>query len=273
MLKMLKKIAHGLTNPFRSVWTKRAAIVQISKNDIKSRYAGSFFGLFWALLYPLLFLACYAAVYIFIFKVDSGVFTGIHYVIFIFSGLVPFLGFSESFSAGASSVVSNIGLLKNTLFPIEYVPVKTVITSSVTQAMGFLIVLAALVFTGRIGLTTPFFLMIWFFQLLFEIGIAWILSAIMVVVRDLQNVVNILTMMMMLMSPIAYPPGTATGVMAVLLQINPAYYVIVPYQQVFMYGQLPGADVFGKLVLISCLVFIAGYYFFLRMKRIFSDYV
>lgn len=267
------KVLRALAGPFMALYKNRRLVFQTTKNDIKSRYAGSLLGLFWTVLYPILFLGCYALIYILVLRANSADFTPVEYVIFIFCGLVPFLGFSESFTGTTSSVVSNINLMKNTLFPIELVPVKTVFASSTTQAVGFVLILIVLPFIGRLTVYTPLFLVLWLFQLMLHIGLGWFMSALNVVFRDLQNVVGILVMLLMMLSPIAIPPGTATGLTATLLKINPLYYVIVPYQEIFMYGRLPDLFTVSVFMFMSLFLFICGYHFFMRMKKVFTDNV
>lgn len=63
--------------------------------DIQSRYAGSVLGMFWLVIYPILMLTAYSVVYVFIFQVRLEQITTPQYVMLIFSGLIPFLGFSE----------------------------------------------------------------------------------------------------------------------------------------------------------------------------------
>ena len=74
--------------------------------------------------------------FIYIFKVRFALFDSNQYVALIFCGLIPFLGFSEALSAGVGSVTQNANLLKNTLFPIDLVPVKAVLVSQCTQVVG-----------------------------------------------------------------------------------------------------------------------------------------
>lgn len=262
-----------LAKPFVELFKARNIIFQTAMNDLKARYAGSAFGIAWMVIYPLLFLACYAFVYAFVLRVGTADLTGLHYVAFIFSGLVPYLGFSESVSSTTSSVVANISLLKNTLFPIEYVPVKAVIVSLPTQICGFAIILIALPFLGRMTWAVPLFLVVWVLQILFQIGLGWMLSAVNVFFRDIQNLVGIVLMMLMMTSPIPFPPGSVSGGLGMLLMINPLYYIIVPYQQLLIYGALPSPFVMIMLAAMSLFFFIAGYYFFRKTKRMFADYV
>ncbi|MGE5661232.1 MAG: ABC transporter permease, partial [Ignavibacteriales bacterium] len=193
-----------ILEPFHLIYKYKNLLWQTTKNDIRTRFAGSILGLSWLLIYPLLMLGAYALVYLYIYKVKFHLFDTSEYVVLIFCGLIPFIGFSEALSLGVGSVVSNANLMKNTLFPIELVPVKSVFVSQCTQIIGMIMLLIVLGLLDKWTIWLPFFILIWIFQLLFSIGLIWILSSINVFVRDLQSVVSVVIILIMLISPIAY---------------------------------------------------------------------
>lgn len=272
-MNKLIKILKTVFDPFVLLYKYRGLLWQTTKNDVRTRFAGSVLGLLWLFFYPLLLLGAYAAVYIFVFNVKFQLFNSNEYVALIFCGLIPFLGFSEALGSGVGSVVSNANLMKNTLFPIELVPVKSVLASQCTQVAGMLMLLVVLVFIGRWSTLMPLFFLVWVMQILFSVGLIWILSSINVYVRDLQNIVSVLILFLMLVSPIAYTEDMIPPGMRPLLAANPLYYLIVSYQDILMLGQFPRGNIFWILSTFSLVTFIAGYWFFMKMKKVFADNV
>jgi len=261
------KACKGMLKPLQVLYRNRNMIYQTTMNDIRSRYAGSFMGLAWAVLYPLLFLGSYACVYIFIFDAKYEGFNTVEYVILIFCGLVPFIGFQEALMSGTSCIVANAGLMKNTLFPIELVPVKTIFSVQTTQVAGTVMILIALGLISRLSIYTPLVLVMWIIQMLFNIGLIWILSSINVIARDLQNIIGIITMFLMMVSPIAYPVDMVPDMLRPFLKLNPLYYIISSYQDVLIFQRAPRAETFIPFLLMSIILFILGYQFFIKMKR------
>jgi len=259
--------------PFALLYKYRKLLWQTTVNDVRARFAGSLFGLLWLFFYPLLLLGAYAAVYIFVFKVKFQLFDSNEYVALIFCGLIPFIGFSDTLGNGVGSVVSNANLIKNTLFPIELVPVKSVLASQCTQIAGLLMLLVVLGFLGKWSVWLPFFLIVWGLQILFSTGLIWIMSSINVYARDLQNIVAVLILLLMLISPIAYTEDMIPPNMRPFLWANPIYYLIVSYQDVLMLGHFPRGNVFWILLGFSFSIFIFGHWFFMKMKRVFADNV
>jgi len=262
-----------LTAPFHLFWSHRMLILQTTRNEIRSRYAGSVLGLAWLVLYPLLFLSVYALIFLYIFKVRFGLFDSNEYVVLMFCGLIPFLGFAEGLSLGVGSVTSNASLIKNTLFPIELIPVKAVMVTQSTQVVGTGLLIVTLVLLGKISAWALLLPVIWLAQILFTIGLVWILSSLNVFLRDLQNMIAVLILMLMMISPIAYTADMVPEALRPYLAINPLYYIIIAYQDCLMLGRFPREGIFWVLILIAGVSFWTGYWFFSRMKWVFADNV
>ena len=260
--------------PFRLIWRHRWILKQTVATDLRIRYAGLALGLSWMFFYPLLFLGVYALVYNYIFRVGSeSIGTGMAYVLFIFCGLVPFLGFAESVTGGTSSIITNSKLIRNTLFPVELLPVKAVLVAQGTQVVGTVLLLVALGIAGRL---TPWALLLpvlWLLQLMLTIGIAWILSSSCVLLRDLQHAVSLMLLMLMMLSPIAYTADMVPPLLGRLLWLNPLYPIIVSYQDALFKGQCPHVGVLALLLGLACVLFCGGLAYFHRLKRVFVENV
>ena len=140
-------------SPARLLLRYRHILYATTLVEIRSRYIGTLFGLTWAVLYPFLFLGLYGVVYGLILQIRLERYTSVEYILIMFAGLIPFIGFSEALGASSGSVSGNKPLIKNTMFPIELLPVKAVIASSVSMTIGLCGLLLALWVRGNFGLT------------------------------------------------------------------------------------------------------------------------
>jgi len=193
-------------------------------------------------------------------------------VALIFAGIVPFLMTSEALSTGVSSVVANKSVLANTVFPVDLVPVKAVLLSQVTMAIGLAIVAVATAVLGRL---TPFALLVpifWALQAAFLIGVLWFLSLITLILRDLQNLIGLIIMFLMIASPIAYTPEMVPAALKPLLIANPLAYFIVAYQDALVFGRLPSFANMAAILVMSVSMFVLGGLFFSRAKSTLIDY-
>lgn len=246
---------------------------RVTWNDVRTRYAGSLFGLAWFILSPLLILGVYGVVYVFIFRVSVPGLTPVRYLLYIFAGLVPFLATSEALSLGVGSVVANRSVLNNTVFPIDLAPAKAVLSSQGVMTVGMTIVVLGAALTGSLAWTCLLLPVLWTLHALALLGVVWILSLLNVVFRDLQNIVNILLMIMLVASPIAYTPNMVPAVMKPLLVLNPLAYFLVTYQRILVLGEPPSAAEAAVVTLLSLGLFALGGWFFTHSKRVMIDYV
>lgn len=259
--------------PFRLIYVYRRLLMNISYNEIRGRVAGSFLGLAWLVLYPILLLSAYAFVYIYVFSIRFPVFTTNEYIALIFCGLVPFISFADSLGNGVGAVTGNVNLIKNVIFPIELVPVKTVIVSQILQVVGISLLIIASALFKRITLYLLMLPVIWILQIMFTIGVIWLISSINVFVRDLAQVMNVIVLFLMLVSPIAYTPEMVPEGMRPLLKINPLFYIITGVQDSVMIGRLTEPVLLLMFVAIALTFFVMGYHVFMALKRVFADNV
>lgn len=251
----------------------RRLLWRVTKTEMQARYAGSFLGLGWAFLGPFLILAIYSLVYLKIFQVKVANLSSAEYVVYIFTGLVPYLMTAEALGQGVQSVLANKSVLNNTVFPIDLAPVKAVLTAQFAMVMGMGVVLIGTVGTGNLHPTIVALPVIWALHVVWLIGVNWLTSLLNVIFRDLQNMISSIMMIMFVISPIAFTPDMVPNNLRVLLAFNPFAYFVVAYQQVVMLGIWPS---FGHLVLLVGLpiaTFLLGSWFFYRAKHVIIDYV
>jgi lipopolysaccharide transport system permease protein len=160
----------------KTLYIYRKILFSITILGVKSRTSGNILGAAWLIIYPILFLGLYYIVFLRILNVKINGMSNPEYIILIFSGLVPFLSFSEAFSVGTVSVIANRGLLKNTVFPIEIIVAKDVLVSHVCMGIGMLIVWIAVILVNGWKYTQLLVPFVFFTQILLSIGVVWITS-------------------------------------------------------------------------------------------------
>jgi lipopolysaccharide transport system permease protein len=261
-----------LIRPVREIYRYRRILGAAVQQGLRDRWVGSTFGIIWLAIYPLLFLAMYAAVFVHVLQVRVPNLRTEDYVLAIFCGLIPFLAFTEGFSTATTSITSNASLVRNTLFPIELIPLREVIVGHVSMGLGIAMLwIAAIIYTGLqwSQLLVPVILVV---QIILTAGFAWIAATLNVFFRDIGKLVPILTLFLMLISPIAYTPDMVPEGLRPWLGLNPLAALIDLYRAVLLEGRVPLAEL-GEMTVLSLLVALAGYFFLIRLKSMFSDHV
>jgi lipopolysaccharide transport system permease protein len=246
-----------------------AAVVRL---EFQKKYAGSILGMLWHPLYAALLLATYSFVYLVVFRARFSEFGSFEYVLFIFSGMVPYLGFSDAVATTTPAVKANLSLLRNSVFPLVLVPVRQLLVSMGGLAISLGILIVMLAGGGRVGwhlLYLPVPLLLLFVSLA---GLVWITSAAAVIVPDVTYVVNLLLLLFLFISPIGYPLSMVPGSARVWVLLNPLTYLVESFRYALMGLRDTPLWSDGAFAVFALFLAIAGAAFFRRLMPIFADY-
>jgi len=262
----------GLLRPFVEIYRHRKVLAAAVQQGLRDRTVGSTVGVVWLLIYPLIFLAMYAVVFVHVLRVRVPNLETSTYILVIFCGLVPFLAFTEGFSAATTSIVSNSSLVRNTLFPIELIPFREVIVGHVSMGFGMAMVYIAVLFEAGPHWSQLLFPIIYVLQITMTAGLGWIAATLNVFFRDVGKLVPILTLFLMLVSPIGYTPDMVPAGLRPWLAINPLAALMDEYRTVLIGGPVPAGEVV-KTAVLAVVAMLIGYHLVTRLKSLFSDFV
>jgi lipopolysaccharide transport system permease protein len=246
-------------------------LLTITRLELAKRYAGSLLGLAWFVLQPLLLLGAYLFVYLVVFRVRFPGFSQFDYVLYVFCGLVPYLGFMEGLTSGTLAIRQNMHLVKNVMLPVELLPVRNVLVAMAGQVIALAIVLALVAWNGTLGVGALLVPVHVFVQFTFVVGLALMLSAIAVIVPDVSYVLNIVLFLLMFLSPIGFRPEMVPAEYQFVLWLNPLTYMIDAYRDSIIFGTLPAWpswSVFAGLAVVS---FVVGSVFFRLFRGVLLD--
>jgi lipopolysaccharide transport system permease protein len=250
-------------------------LFRVTRQDLQMRHAGSLLGLGWIVLGPLLVLGIYALVYLEVFKIRSNALalTGPAYVMYIFCGLVPYLATAEAMSRGVGSVITNKAVLNNTVYPIDLTPVQSVLSAQAVMVVGMPLVVVGAAVTGHAHPTLAAVPLLWVLNVVWLIGVDWVIAMLNVVLRDLQNLLTAILMILLVASPFAYTPEMVPHAFRLVLLLNPFAYFVLAYQQVIVLGDIPDLLHSSVLLVMPVVTFAFGSWFFAWAKGLMLDYV
>lgn len=258
--------------PFRLLVDQRPVLQALVSAEIRHRYAASVLGLAWLTLYPLLFLALYAGVYLAILKVRAPDLSSWGYVLTVFCGLVPYIGFSEAVQHGSSSLSAHRGILRNSLFPAELLPVRAVLCSQVVHAAALAVLLVLCAASGRLSAYAVTVPLVFVAQYLLVQGLAWGLSVVTLAVRDAQYVVGLGLLFLLFLSPVGFTPEMAPDGLRPWLRANPLYYPIALYRGALLDPSGFRWTDLAVLVTMGTGTFFAGFAFFRKSQELVAEH-
>jgi lipopolysaccharide transport system permease protein len=272
--KYIKEILTSPIDVIKNFFLYRHILLQMVTIEIKGRFAGSMGGLLWNLIHPLLMLAVYLFVFVYIFKIRVGSEAGAGTsVIYLISGLFPWIMISEGLSRGTSSLIENANLIQKTSFPVEILPAKAVIAPLFSYGIAILILSAyKMIFTGSFA----FFLLIpliFLLQVIFTLGIAFFTATLSVFFRDVMQIMQVIINFWIYLTPILYPMDLLPGWAARLMNLNPLYPVITLYHDTFVHGRIVQGEMMFLALAWSLGLFLIGAFVFNKLKYEFADWL
>ncbi len=247
------------------------------RRELRLRYLGTFTGLGWALVQPVLQLAIYGYVFTTIFaaRLPEQEFGSLGFVAFLAVGLWPWTAFAEALSRAVTAIQDNAGLLGKVALPRPVLVAAPVIAGHLLHAVGFVLVLALLMAGGwirwrwQVVAIVPLHLLL----AVFTLGLAWLLAALCVFVRDLSHAVGQALMLLFFLTPVLYPRSLVPEAMLPVADANPmALYIGLFRQAVLGVGEHgPGHWLVAlALALVSAAL---GYWVFRRLAPHFEDFL
>ncbi len=259
---------------FQVIRARGRLIYELTRREISDRYTGQVFGVFWTIGHPLMLTLIYIFIFGFVFQARMGdaLNTPLNYTSYMLAGLIPWLIFSDVMGKSSTLIIANANIVKQVIFPIEVLPIKTVLASLATM-MVFLIFLTiyTLLASHILPWTYIFLPVLVFFQTLAMIGVSYLFSSVGAYFRDLKDFVQIFLSVAFFTLPILYLPESIPAVIRPILYINPISYMIWAYQDVLYFGSFMHPWAWIVFGLGSLFIFVFGYRVFRRLKVMFGN--
>lgn len=223
----------------------RGLLSTLVGRELKARYRGSVLGFFWSLANPLLLLAVYTVVFGLIFKPPRAQMAD-PYALFLICGLFPWVWVSTSLLEGTLSLITNAGLIRKAVFPVEVLPLVPTLANLV-QFLLALPILAAALLAGRVlghpvgGWEAVLVPLVILLQLPLVGGLALGLAALNAHFKDVKDILTNLLTLLFFLTPILYPMASVD--VPYLRQFvrwaNPFTPYTLAYQSLLFRGALP----------------------------------
>lgn len=222
------------------------------------------------------------AVYTFVFGVvfqarwgapgaaDSG--NKLDFALVLFAGLIFFNLFAECVSRAPAVILGNVNYVKKVIFPLEILPWVTLGSALFHAAVSLAVLFAGLLFSGY-ALTAQVVLLpvVLLPFLLVIMGLSWFLASTGVFVRDIGQVVGMLTTVLLFMSPIFYPASALPVGIRAWLFLNPVTFVIEQTRNVLVWGTMPDWRGLAVYTAVALFTAWAGFFWFQKTRKGFAD--
>lgn len=196
-------VVQGRSGGLREVAGRRFLLGLLVRKELRVRYRASVLGLGWSYVKP--------AVQFGVYFVGMGLLLRQNvvgdYAVYLFGGLVVITVFSEAVGNATRSVVANADLVRKIYLPRELFPVSSLCVAAVHLGPQLLVLLVGAVVAGWSPDPIGMLSLVAGLALagLLALGLGLLLSAVNVLFRDVENVVDLVLMVLVWTSPVLYP--------------------------------------------------------------------
>ena len=254
----------------RELWQARELVRALVERQLRARYKQALLGFAWALIPSVTMMLVMT---FFVQKAVTIQTQGIPYPLFSYVALLAWNFFANAVSAASVSLTGNISLLNKVYCPREVFPVSSTIVSGVDAVIG----LSVLTLLFVLNTFVPKATMVWVPVLLvvliaFTLGVVFILSSLVVYLRDLRHVLPMITQLGLLATPIAYGMNKIPENLRVPYSaVNPLAPVIDGLRRTVLLGQPPALDLLAAGAATSFLLLGVGFILFKKLETGFTD--
>ena len=248
----------------------RALLKNLVYKDLKLKYRGSILGVAWSLLNPLLLLVVYTVAFKHVLRVQQE-----NYAYFLLVGLLPWNFFSAALLASTAAITGNASLIKKVYFPSEILPIATVLFSFAQFLLAMVVFLPALILVSGVSLqwSALLFVPLLALHVLFTVGLAFLLSSLTTVFRDIAHFTEVALLLLFWVTPIVYPSTMAPPAMQLFFSISPMAAFAILYQDVLFLGRMPEAGMVVAVLGWTAAALVAGYAVFRSYSPAFAEEV
>src|SRR3989344_3033053 len=255
----------------KELWNYRELLYFFSWRDIKVRYKQTAIGISWAILQPFATMVVFS---IFFGKLAQIPSDGVPYPIFVYTGLLFWLFFSDSLSETSNSLVANKSIVTKVYFPRLILPISSVITKFVDFLIASVILLGLMFYYGYTPHISGFLIvpLLLFITFMASSGLGLFLASLNVRYRDVRYALPFFIQILLFLTPVIYPASIA-GKYSWLLAFNPMTGVIQTARASLL-GTTPiNWTLLGLSSLVCGVILIIGVVYFKKTERYFADII
>ena len=151
-------------------------------------------------------------------------------------------------------------------------PIVSVLSSSVQLILSFFVwIIFYFIIIGIPNISILLFPIIMMPFIFILVGLTFLFSTLGVFIRDTNNIISLLTTLLLFLSPIFYPVSVIPENYQVYIYINPIAYQIELTRDLMMWGNTPNFISFLTYFILTYIFYLLTIKFFSKNKDRFID--
>jgi lipopolysaccharide transport system permease protein len=239
----------------------RTLVKYLVLKDIKTKSRGTYLGVAWTLMNPLVTIVMYFFVFQYIFRV------------FFLIGLLMWIFFARAIATSATCVVDNDAMVKKAPFPLEILPLSSVLYNLFNHAVALaLAVPLMLLFWGaRVSWHLVWVVIVLVAFAAFSLALSLLLATLGVFFRDTRDILEVGLPVLFWATPIFYDVSMAPKFLARFLAFNPLTPFIEATRAALLSARGPTWTELGFMTFWIVVTAVTGVWVFTRLSPRFAE--
>jgi len=234
----------------------------MSLKQLKSKYAGSQLGIWWAVFTPLLLAASINFVFTRVFNITIP-----NYSLFVLAGIIPWFFTTNALSEATNSFSVNKAVLKQGIFPREFIPLSSVMANFLNFLVGLVFLLPIfVVLNPRTVNLLPLLLLVIVVHFIFILSLGLLFAIVNIHFRDLSHFLTTAFMVWFWVTPVFYSLEMLNFPYRWICLVNPMTYFVILYQDILCNARIPNLNTFIIALTISIATSLFTYSLFIRSE-------
>lgn len=254
----------------------RELLWELVKRDFLGRYKGSVIGVAWSLFNPLLMLAIYTFVFSVAFKAkwNGAAESNTTFTIVLFSGMIIHSFFAECFNRAPGLIISHPNFVKKVVFPIEILSWMTLFSALIQLFVSFCVLFVFCLVAGvRVHVGASLIPIILLPLILMMLGFSWLFASLGVYLRDLSQVIGMISSVTLFLAPVFYPIEALPEAYQSLLAWNPITLPVIQLRDLMLWGNPIHWGSWASSLAAGFVVCQTGYWWFQKSRQGFADVI
>jgi lipopolysaccharide transport system permease protein len=245
---------------------------ELARRDFHGRYAGSLLGFAWSFVQPLWQLLLYSYVFSLVLRIPVSGGGSDRFWVFLFAGLLPWLAVQEGVLRGATAITDNANLVKKHRLRAEVLVLSIVLAALLHEGIAAALFVLVLGVLGELApAALPWLLLALSIQLALTCGLALLMAAVHVFVRDTAQILSMVLGAWFYLTPIVYSLALVPDRLRWVADANPLTAVVGLYRTGLYGAEAPSAAAVAASGAVALVLLALGAVVFRRLAPEFGD--
>jgi len=267
MIEAIKYVCFEHNTNLYRIW-------KIGKSHMAKQTVRTSLGIGWVFIRDLIYFAVFIAFRY--FMSGSSEIEGIHFIVYLIIGIIPWFFMNEVLNGGANAIRMNKALIHSIKFPITIIPTIEVVAIFLKRLFTLIVGYVVCLMFGH-GTDIHLGLLLYYFCCMFilMVFLNLIISALTAISQDFYQLYLSIVRVLFFMMPIIWSfenIGNYPWIIK-LIKLNPMVYILSGFREAYANPQPLNVEYTLYFWGVNGLIFSVGCFIQYKLRRYYSDFV